>query len=290
MNSDGSVNTTNTNPSLSSFSYINGLGMLYPDNYAFMPKIKVMENAKINFYAAGFDPNYATEHFGVAVASSDGLNIVTIAEWDSGYPYQRYTVDLSNYVGQEIFLGFRHFTNVSNYALVIDNITVTNAVWAGTASSTYGYHIYRSTDGQNYNLIGIATGSDMHFDDNESNAENYYYQVTAINIVAGGSCESAPAMAVDGIHDYVTAHTDGMAEMKEDINVYPNPTHGILFVETRRATSLQAETEYRITNAMGQTMLTGHLANETQQIDVSNLPQGMYYISIEGVTRKFVVK
>ena len=290
MNSDGTVNTTNTNASLSSFSYMNGLGALQPDNYAFMPKIKVMENASMTFYAAGFDPSYPTEHFGVAVASSDGMNITTIAEWDSGYPYRAYSVDLSSYEGQEIYLGFRHFTQVSNYSLVIDNITVSNVLWSGTTSTTYGYYVYRSTDGQNYELIGIATGTDMHFDDYDSNAETYYYQVTAINIIVGGDCESAPAIAVDGIHDYVTAHTDGVVEMKDGINVYPNPTHGVLFVETRRAMSLQAETEYRITNPQGQIVLTGDLTDETQQIDVSNLPQGMYFISIEGVTRKFVVE
>ena len=284
MNPDGSVNTTD-NPALVSFSYINGQGALQPDNYAFMPKIKVMENASMTFYAAGFDPSYATEHFGVAVASSDGMEVVTIAEWDSRNPYQEYTVDLSAYEGQEIFLGFRHFTRLSNYALCIDNITVTNVVWAGTSSQTYGYYIYRSTDGQDYNLIGVATGYAMHFDDNECASETYYYKVTAINTIAGGECESAPAMAADGIHDYVTVQTDGVTEMENDVKVYPNPTRGILFVETQCLVSA-----YRITNPMGQTILTGQITSETEQIDVSNLPHGMYFITIEGVTRKFVVK
>ena len=71
--------------------------------------------------------------------------------------------------------------------------------------------------------------------------------------------------------------------------VYPNPTDGVLFVETRRATSLPAET-YRITNLMGQTVHTGSLNAETQQIDVSDLPQGMYFITVGGATQKFVVR
>jgi hypothetical protein len=295
MNSDGSVNTTNTNASLSSFSYMNGLGALQPDNYAFMPKVKVMENASMTFYAAGYDPSYPTEHFGVAVASSDGLDITTIAEWDSSNPYQVYSVDLSAYEGQEVYLGFRHFTRVSNYSLVIDDITVTNVVWAGTTSTTYGYYVYRSTDGQNYDLIGIATGTDMHFDDHDTSSETFYYQVTAINTIVGGTCESEPAMSVDGIHDYVTVQTDGMEEngpstSSGTLTVYPNPTNGILFVETRRATSLPDETKFHITNTMGQTLMTGQITGETQQIDVSNLPQGMYFIAIDGMTYKFVVK
>lgn len=288
MNSDGSVNITNTNASLSSFSYLNGLGALQPDNYAFMPKVKVMENASMTFYAAGYDPSYPMEHFGVAVASSDGLNIATIAEWDSSNPYQAYTVDLSAYIGQEIYIGFRHFTHVSNYSLVIDNITVTNAVWAGTISETVHYHVYRSTNGTDYELIGYANGNATCYEDHDTSAPNFYYQVTAINTIVGGTCESEPAMSVDGIHDYVTVQTDGVVELNDDIMVYPNPTHGILFVETRFIAS-QTNT-YRITNTMGQTLMTGQITGETQQIDVSNLPQGMYFIAIDGITQKFVVK
>ena len=71
--------------------------------------------------------------------------------------------------------------------------------------------------------------------------------------------------------------------------VYPNPTNGVLFVETRRATSLPDQT-YRITNLMGQTLLTGQFTAETQQINVSSLPQGMYFITFAGETRKFVVR
>ena len=61
------------------------------------------------------------------------------------------------------------------------------------------------------------------------------------------------------------------------------------FVETRRATSLQTET-YRITNLMGQTVLMGSLNADTQRIDVSALPQGMYFITISDTTMKFVVR
>jgi hypothetical protein len=41
---------------------------------------------------------------------------------------------------------------------------------------------------------------------------------------------------------------------------------------------------------MGQTILSGNITNETQQIDVSTLPQGMYFITFAGETRKFVVR
>ena len=71
--------------------------------------------------------------------------------------------------------------------------------------------------------------------------------------------------------------------------VYPNPTNGILFVETVCTPSLPDQT-YRITNLVGQTVLLGNINADNQQINVSSLPQGMYFITFAGETRKFVVR
>ena len=71
--------------------------------------------------------------------------------------------------------------------------------------------------------------------------------------------------------------------------VYPNPTNGVLFVETVCTPSLPAET-YHITNLVGQTVLSGNITADNQQINVSSLPQGMYFITFAGETQKFVVR
>ena len=71
------------------------------------------------------------------------------------------------------------------------------------------------------------------------------------------------------------------------LTIYPNPTDGVLFVETRLIASLPAA--YRITNLMGQTIMAGQITAETQQIDVATLPKGMYFITVGDETRKFVV-
>lgn len=73
------------------------------------------------------------------------------------------------------------------------------------------------------------------------------------------------------------------------LTVYPNPANGVLYVETRHATSLPVET-YRIVNPIGQTVMEGQITAEKQQIDVRNLPQGVYFITVGGATRKFVVE
>jgi hypothetical protein len=62
-----------------------------------------------------------------------------------------------------------------------------------------------------------------------------------------------------------------------------------LFVETRHGTSLPDPT-YQISNLMGQTVLSGSINTDKQQINIANLPKGMYFISVGEQTMKFVVR
>ena len=80
---------------------------------------------------------------------------------------------------------------------------------------------------------------------------------------------------------------NGPSTGSSTLTVYPNPANGVLFVETRRATS-QPDPTYRITNLMGLTLLQGHITDETQQIDIAGLPIGMYFINVGEQTVKFV--
>lgn len=88
-----------------------------------------------------------------------------------------------------------------------------------------------------------------------------------------------------------TTLTEGLEEenIKTDFTVYPNPTNGVLFVETHSRASRLDQT-YHITNLTGQTLLQGQITAENQQIDVEKLPAGMYFITFAGETRKFVVR
>ena len=80
---------------------------------------------------------------------------------------------------------------------------------------------------------------------------------------------------------------DGPSTGSGTLMVYPNPTNGVLFVRTH---AVRPYEEYRISNLMGQTVLSGNITAESQQIDVSGLPQGMYFITFADETRKFVVR
>ena len=82
---------------------------------------------------------------------------------------------------------------------------------------------------------------------------------------------------------------DGIDEINdEDLVVYPNPSKGILFVKTCHGASLQSE--YRIVNILGETISSEKIISENQEVDVSNLPNGIYLLKIHDKFLKFVVE
>ena len=94
----------------------------------------------------------------------------------------------------------------------------------------------------------------------------------------------------DAIYDELHGiDEDGPSTGSGTFAVYPNPTNGILFVETVCTPSLPDQA-YRITNLVGQTVLSGNIIADNQQINVSSLPQGMYFVTVGDMTRKFVVR
>ena len=92
--------------------------------------------------------------------------------------------------------------------------------------------------------------------------------------------------------DAIHSELQGVEETNGDsFVVYPNPANNILFVRLPQCDSpTTGQTEYRITNLMGQTLLQGPINAENQQLDISNLPAGMYFISVDEQTVKFVVR
>ncbi len=120
---------------------------LTPDNYIIAPeKVTVGSNSVFSFWASAQDAAWAAEHFGVAISTGDGTTaeeFTTIAEWDmtakgnqkdaprgsreDGYgTWYFYTVDLSDYVGQNVYIAIRHFGSTNQFFLCIDDAALTN--------------------------------------------------------------------------------------------------------------------------------------------------------------------
>ena len=119
-----------------------------PDNYLVSPaQITAHAGASIHFYACAQDASYAAEHFGVAVSTTTATAaaFTTIQEWTmtakgvQGSSAERefdirgtraqgnwyeYTVDLSSYANQNIWVAIRHFNCNDQFILNVDDITV----------------------------------------------------------------------------------------------------------------------------------------------------------------------
>ena len=188
-------------------------------------------------------------------------------------PWTQYTVPLSP--GNHL-LEWRYVNQLAEgeyeNAFYIDDITVGNA-----------FDIYRADcDGSNATLI--ATGvAEAHYVDYGWDAlpiGQYKYGISTDggNNIAWSECLDKDVLAIEENNAL-------------EIKVYPNPTDGVLFVQTLHATSLPTGTEYSIVNLTGQILLQGNIADETQQIDVSGLAEGMYFVKIQGergtITKKF---
>ena len=65
--------------------------------------------------------------------------------------------------------------------------------------------------------------------------------------------------------------------------VYPNPTDGHLFVILN---TVKPSSTYHITNVLGQTLMSGTLTKSS--IDVSALPNGLYFLTVDGQTVKLM--
>ena len=107
----------------------------------------------------------------------------------------------------------------------------------------------------------------------EGNWKNGRYTVS--NVLSGQYAIAAIDKAIWAVQDYDTP----------TIQVYPNPTKGLLHIKMEGIASEQQE--YRITNLSGQTIMTGITQ---RQIDLSHLPAGVYFIIINGITSKFIIQ
>ena len=71
--------------------------------------------------------------------------------------------------------------------------------------------------------------------------------------------------------------------VSEGFRMFPNPA-------TNMITIVGGHGDYRIFNVLGQVLITGFISGDIQQINVSRLPAGMYFVNVGNNTKKLVVK
>ncbi len=120
-----------------SFTNVTGEA-LYPDNWLITPALAIpSEGAKLSFYVAAQDADYANEHYGVYVSTTgtDPNNFTLLYEEDldedggprAGGAWKQKNVNLP-YSGQTIYLAIRHFNCSDMFLIDVDDFSVTAGV------------------------------------------------------------------------------------------------------------------------------------------------------------------
>lgn len=137
---------------VTSFSYDGSTGVT-PDNYLVSPE--KAQYTQVSFWAQAQDAAYPAEKFGVAVSTGSNTNasdFTTLQSWvmtakSTGAKMERgmnttgtwyeYTVDLSAYAGQEIWVAIRHFDCYDQFRLNVDDITLSTGSRGDRAALSY---------------------------------------------------------------------------------------------------------------------------------------------------------
>lgn len=143
-----------------------------------------------------------------------------------------------------------------------------------------GYYLYRKEGDGEYHRIKLLNATAVTFTDGSANQEgDYYYRLYAY--YGDLDCTSAPANRKYSpnefeLHAYYSP--TGLSESETKAKVYPNPTKGIVTVETESGSIIS------VLNPLGQCVLQQKSMGDQTVLDLHNAASGLYLIRIETAT------
>ena len=155
--------------------------------------------------------------------------------------------------------------------------------WSSVASVLpVACHLYRSTDGTNYELLAdvLPEGGNTDFDYfDQVEVGSYYYELTMEYEVEGETCVSDP---VD-----TSVEVTSVDELAAGFNLYPNPANEKLIVES--AVEMK---EVKIYNLIGGLVRSFSYMGTKTEISLEGLPNGVYFIQMVNnentVSKRFI--
>ena len=113
---------------------------LTPDNWLITPAVTLNSAAVLSFWVAGQDQAWAAEHFSVYLSTTG----TTVADFTTTLLYDQvatgvmtqYTVYLTQYTGQTVYIAFRHHNISDMFRLNLDDVEITEAPSSATIEAT----------------------------------------------------------------------------------------------------------------------------------------------------------
>lgn len=181
------------------------------------------------------------------------------------------------------------------YIIPPTDLTVTNVdnvaelSWtASTDGSVEGYNVYRRTNSTlwekvNTSLVATTTYSDATV----PTGEEYIYLVKAVKTKTNGSGIFYNESLGTYDSDFFSVGLD--EDVLVDARVYPNPTNGKMNIVCD-----QKINEIKVTDVNGRLVLSGNANDLSNQIDMSNVPNGVYFVKLildaNSVTKRVVIQ
>lgn len=132
---------TNTGAgAVGSASFINNIGALTPDNWMITPAIQLPAEggAKISWYVGGVDASFFDENYAVMVSTTgNNPSDFTQTIFDGTVESVDFTEEqasLNAFMGQTIYIAFRHYNSEDIYWMIIDDIEISTNVSINEAS------------------------------------------------------------------------------------------------------------------------------------------------------------
>lgn len=229
--------------------------------------------------------------------------IKTNTLYDKGVEYQEVTHE---YIYQEDNLVYWYNKLLDEFTILYDFGAVAGDEWEiNVGDETLLMHVDSVAivdyDGETYRKMIVVSGTDDVFSGEilcgvghttsffPENLMNKNYRVDGIRCYWNGDELIQQWSDEDCDEVYEQYHTD-LAEtvVDEGFEVYPNPTEGIITI--KNSAFRISHSAFHITNLLGQTLMTGQIKDENQQINVSTLPKGLYFITIGNETRKILIR
>ena len=114
---------------MSSASYSNDTGVLTPDNWLVSPRLPL--NGILKVWMKGQDSNDFEEHFAIYVSTTGNevadFSDIVLPETVTTNEYVEYTVNLSQYSGEQGYIAIRHFDCSDQFRLNVDDFGLYDA-------------------------------------------------------------------------------------------------------------------------------------------------------------------
>jgi hypothetical protein len=143
--------------------------------------------------------------------------------------------------------------------------------WKTTAESNNDFFtIERSNNGIDFTVVTTIEGAG-------NSSESHFYSYTDANILNGISYYRLRQTDFDGKFEYFDIVSINRASKTEsNVDVYPNPNDGNFSVSRNS----DETTPYSILDPSGRIVTNGTLNSFESNIDISNMPKGVYFLKV----------